>query len=169
MKQLILLRHAKAKRRADDGTDEHRPLSNRGTQDAKLVGRYLRDLEVKPNLIVHSTAIRTTGTAYAICNELHPTPMTLGEDGLYLASEAVIMDCIRRTEPEVNSLLLVGHNPGIADLAFYMKESYDEPLEINEFKAYPPAACAIFQLDIDDWNNALRGHMTHYQLAEDLA
>ena len=168
MKRLILMRHARAERRGEDGSDEGRALHPKGLTTAQKAGRYLREEGYKPELIIHSNAKRTVQTAWAVCEELKPAPMTEGLNALYLAPAEDVLKIIRRTEPTVNTLIVVGHNPGISDLTINLMDRQASDIPLAEIMAFPPNAFSMFDLDIDHWVAASRGHLTHYQIAEDL-
>jgi phosphohistidine phosphatase len=168
MKKLILMRHAKAQRHATDDTDEGRSLHRKGIIAVNKVGAYLQVEGHRPNLIVHSSAKRTTETAFALCDHLNPQPMTMGLDALYLAPPALILDVIQSTESTIDCLMLVGHNPGIADLAVDMADPSNQDISKRTLRAFPTAATAIYHLDIERWSAARSGHLAHYILADNL-
>jgi len=168
MKRLILMRHARAETRGEDGGDKSRALHPKGLTTAQKAGRYLRETGCKPELIIHSSATRTVQTAWALCEELEPAPMTEGLNALYLAAADEVLKVIRHTEPTVNTLIVVGHNPGISDLTINLIDGQASDVSLAEIRAFPPNAFSMFDLDINSWVAASRGHLAHYQIAEDL-
>ena len=168
MKRLILMRHAKAERHSTQGTDETRALSRRGIEDAHRVGEFLQKQGYQPSLIIHSTASRTKETAWAICEDLKPAPMAEGLDALYLATETEVLNVIKRAEPTVDILMIVGHNPGIGDLSQTMMNSHEDSLVMDHLLAFPTAAFAVLDLQIDHWAEAKSGHLAGFQIADDL-
>lgn len=118
MRLLMLLRHAKAVREARDGGDETRPLNDRGRSAATAVGRWLAgQAKLQPQLALSSTAERTRETWDAIAAELSAKVPVRYEPRLYLASPEAILGCIAGAPKDVGQLILVGHNPGIHELA----------------------------------------------------
>ena len=116
MRQLLLLRHAKSSWDDRDLSDHARPLNPRGTQAASAMRTAMAALGLSPDLILVSTAKRTLQTLEAL--EPWPeTPLIEPMDGLYLASAATLLSTVQDTAETVRSLLIVGHNPGLHDLA----------------------------------------------------
>jgi len=168
MKKLILMRHAKAQRHGDDDTDKGRPLHRKGIAAVNKVGAHLQAEGHRSSLIIHSNAKRTIETAFGLCDYLDPQPMTLGLEALYLASSSQILNVIHGTESTIDNLMVVGHNPGIADLALELNDGSNSDIALMALRAFPPSAVAIFQFDIERWSAARSGYLTHYMLVEDL-
>jgi phosphohistidine phosphatase len=95
--------------------------------------------------------------------------MALGFDALYLAAPSQILNVIHGTESTIDSLMVVGHNPGLADLAFEMNDGSNSDISLMQLRAFPTSAVAVFQLDIERWSAARSGYLSHYILAGDLA
>jgi phosphohistidine phosphatase len=116
MHQLHLLRHAKSS--WDDDADDHeRPLNKRGREAARRVGDALPKAIAVPDLVLCSSALRTRETAeLALAGFVKPLRV-LYEDGLYLASAASLMQRLRQLEESAGSVLVIGHNPGLHELA----------------------------------------------------
>jgi len=169
MKKLILVRHARAERHGEDGRDESRALHPKGHTAVDKVGAYLQDEGHKPQLVIHSAAKRTTQTAWGLCECFDPSPMSEGLDALYLAAAHETFDVIERTEDTVETLMIVGHNPGIADLTMQLLAG--QPLgniARSDIQAFPPAAFAVFELDIDQWHGAKNARIIDFKIAETL-
>jgi phosphohistidine phosphatase len=116
MHQLLLLRHAKSSWDTAATPDRDRPLNARGRRSAAAMRRAMRDLGLAPDLILVSTAKRTLETM----NALEPwddTPLVEPMDELYLASEARLIGTLQTVTETVRSVLLIGHNPGMHELA----------------------------------------------------
>jgi phosphohistidine phosphatase len=116
-KTLWLLRHAKARPGSDADSDHARPLESRGQRAAVLVGAYLVQRECQPALALCSSARRTVETLDLVAAQLPRKPRVVLDDELYLASPATLLERVRGIDEDVESALLVGHNPGIAELA----------------------------------------------------
>jgi len=116
MHQLHLLRHTKSSW-DDDAEDRERPLNRRGRDAAALVGETLPKAIGALDLVLCSSALRTRETAELVLARFAQPPRVLYEDGLYLASEAKLMQRLRRLDEQTNSVLVIGHNPGLHELA----------------------------------------------------
>ena len=154
MKKLILMRHAKAERHGEDDTDQGRALHRKGVAAVKKVGAYLQSEGHRPELIVHSSSKRTTQTAWELCNHIDPQPMTMRLDALYLANPKNILDVIQGTESTVETLMLVGHSPGIADLAVNLAGVNTGDVSAADLRVFPTSAIAILMIDTMNWGSA---------------
>jgi phosphohistidine phosphatase len=116
MHQLLLLRHAKSSR--DDATlpDRDRPLNKRGYRAAAAIRGTMRDLGLAPDVVLVSPARRTQETLAAL-EPWDDTPLIEPIETLYLASAAHLLAVLRGVSETVRSLLLIGHNPGMHELA----------------------------------------------------
>ncbi len=116
MHQLILLRHAKAARGTAGLSDHDRPLTPDGKKAAAAMGAAMRGLGLTPDVILVSSALRTQQTLDALEPwDDRPNIETL--PGLYMASYMQIRDSLRELPETVRSVLVIGHNPGIHELA----------------------------------------------------
>ena len=152
--QLDLLRHAKSSW-SDEGLDDHeRPLNARGQRAARRMGRYLASRGELPTLVLCSTALRTRETCTRVLRELPAAeqPELLFEPELYLASAPAILRRIRRVSATVERLLVVGHNPGIAQLAAALAGSGDPEGRHAISQKYPTAALAQLSLQ-EPWEH----------------
>jgi phosphohistidine phosphatase len=116
MHQLHLLRHTKSS--WDDDADDHeRPLNKRGRESARLIGESLPKAIGALHLVLCSSALRTRETAELALAGLSPQPLVLYEDELYLASEEALMHRLRLLDEDIDAVMIVGHNPGLHELA----------------------------------------------------
>jgi phosphohistidine phosphatase len=146
-RRLALLRHAKSA--WPDVPDQDRPLAGRGRRDAPVVGRWLRDSGLVPDLVLCSTATRATQTWELASAELGGDPAVSFEPGVYAATADSLLRLVRRTPGGVATLLLVGHDPGVPNLALLLAGSAADgtasgPLERIRAK-YPTAAVAVLE------------------------
>jgi phosphohistidine phosphatase len=114
---LHLLRHAKSS--WDDGgqADIERPLAPRGRRAARRLAAQLRREGVRPRLVLCSSARRALQTLELVRPALPATAEILAEDRLYAATGEELLDRLRQVPIRLTEVLLVGHNPGIHDLA----------------------------------------------------
>lgn len=137
MKTLYILRHAKAAPE-DRAGDAERPLMKRGRKAAAAMGAYLAGLEPPPALVLCSTSLRTRETLDAILPELDNEPQLFFEDVLYLASASRLLDRLQRLPEQAASVLLIGHNPGLHQLAVALATDAGELAD-----GFPTAALAV--------------------------
>ncbi len=116
MRQLLLLRHAKSGWDDPRLSDHDRPLSQRGAAAAAAMGAALRRLRLSPELVLVSTARRTMETLRAL-EPFGDSTLVDPLDSLYLASAERLLEILRATPETVRSVLVVGHNPGMQNLA----------------------------------------------------
>ncbi len=116
MRNILLLRHAKSD--LDDPTlpDHDRPLAPRGERDAPRMGTALVALGSVPDCIVASTARRACDTAHLAVAAMGYAGPVIEEHAVYAASGVALLDVIARYADGCNTLLLVGHNPGLEEL-----------------------------------------------------
>src|SRR5690349_17863482 len=114
---LILLRHAKSDWSGNE-PDLRRPLATRGRRQAPDAGRWLNANLNRIDLAVISPATRARQTWDLAAAQLHRTPPTMIEDRVYAASARQLLSVIRELSSNLHTVVLVGHNPGIEDLAF---------------------------------------------------
>jgi phosphohistidine phosphatase len=144
MHQLILLRHAKANQAAAGGADHERALSPAGERAAQLIGTAMRKAGLAPDVVLVSSALRTQQTleiveASAAWDE-RPNIDTL--PSLYMATQGQIRDLLRALPETVRSALVVGHNPGLQDLAQSLAAGNQGTARLAE--DYPTAGLAEF-------------------------
>src|SRR5215469_17160990 len=116
MKMLHLLRHAKSSAK-EDVEDQERPLSRRGRAAARQVGEHLPAKLGAVDLVLCSSARRTRETLDLVITEFSPRPRIMIEDELYLASAAGLAKRLRRLAAGDTNILVIGHNPGLHELA----------------------------------------------------
>ncbi len=144
MHQLLLLRHAKSSWDAAGTPDRDRPLNGRGRRAAAAMRRAMRDLGLAPDLIIVSPAKRTMETMHAL-EPWDDTPLIEPLDELYLASEATLSRTVREVAETVRSVLVIGHNPGMHELAAALidpRGSVETARDIRE--GFPTGALAEF-------------------------
>jgi phosphohistidine phosphatase len=118
MHRLILLRHGKAERSAPGG-DIARRLTDRGRNDAALMGRVLAERDLIPDVALVSAAARTQET-WAAVSPAFPMARAEVTRDLYLASEGLILKLAEERGETVGSIRVVGHNPGLHMLAIHL-------------------------------------------------
>ena len=118
MKTLLLLRHAKSSWNNPGLKDFDRPVLEAGVKRTKKIVRFLKEQDVRIDLIRSSAAARTMETATIVAEGLrYPVDKIWKEQALYEAGVEDYLDVIRDTPDEVGSLMLVGHNFTISHVA----------------------------------------------------
>jgi phosphohistidine phosphatase len=146
MKTLHLLRHAKSSWK-DPGLDDHdRPLSKRGRETARGIAAYLRRAKIAPDLVICSTAVRARQTLDPIAQAIKPPKVVL-EKGLYEATQEKIWKHLRGLPKSADCVLLIGHNPGLHDLALSLVDADSEELVPPRGGKFPTGAMASFRFD----------------------
>lgn len=124
MKRLTLIRHANADWKNPNVPDFDRPLNKGGLSEAEAIGKQLLEQELVPDLLLASSARRTQQTAEIIARQLDLTQRRVkAQESLYLATIDDILALVRDTGPKVQHLAIVGHNPGISEVAKYLAPS----------------------------------------------
>lgn len=156
---LIILRHAKSDWQTASANDHERPLNARGQRAAAVIGVYLKQQGLAPDLVLTSTAIRARETCahvlYHGAFDLEPA----AEQALYLASPERIMQAVRGQPADARCILVIGHNPGMQALAASIAASSDRPQAEVIRADFPTAALAICRSD-RPWSEADPQSMT---------
>jgi phosphohistidine phosphatase len=114
---IYLLRHAKSSWDDPGLADHDRPLAPRGVRNASSLAAHIRAEEIAPELVLCSSALRTRETLAAILGAFDHELVAEIEDDLYGASATVLLERLRSVPETVGSVMLVGHNPGLEELA----------------------------------------------------
>ena len=164
MRRLLLLRHAKAERPEPGGRDHDRALAARGRADAKKLGAYLARHAFVPDRAVVSTAARTRETWTQVAQAFSKTPTVSFEDRLYDATPQTILQAITETEPETGTLLVIGHNPAMQELATLLVASGDIDARQRLGEEFPTSALALISFAPEDWRglHAQAGRLEHF-------
>ena len=152
MRRLMLLRHAKSDWSTPGTRDEDRPLSARGREAAPKMGAYMARHALVPDLIIASPATRVTDTLALVLPAFAKQPKTIPDGRLYETDADELLKVIKGTSHSVHSLLLVGHNPSLADLASLLIASGDVGIRQRLIEKFPTAALAVIDFPLDDWS-----------------
>jgi phosphohistidine phosphatase len=152
MRRLLLLRHAKADW-PHDVVDHQRPLAAAGVAAASLMGAYLVQEKLVPELALVSTSTRTRETWALLKTALRQDIAVVFEPRIYEAHPADLLQAIRDTPDTVHTLLLVGHNPGIHSLALQLIARGNPDARESLQYAYPPAGLAVVDFKVPAWSN----------------
>lgn len=149
MRRLHLLRHAKSSWELAGQLDHARGLTPRGRDDIELISKQLKSSGVSPDLIICSSARRTAETLAGLDASIVKDAKVKITDDAYQASTSDLLELLRAVKPKHDSVMLIGHNPSIHDLAVDLASGGEE-LEKLAAK-FPTAALAEFKFD-GDWS-----------------
>jgi phosphohistidine phosphatase len=144
-KQLYLLRHAKSSWDDPELDDHDRPLAPRGERAAKVMCKHLERERIDPDVVLCSSARRTRETLERIRPALGDDAQVEVEDGLYGATADGLIERLRDLDDDTDSVMLIGHNPAIEELALTLAGSGDQLPEMR--RKYPTGALATLAFD----------------------
>lgn len=152
MKTLFLLRHAEAPM-AYDMVDFDRPLSVRGNAQAQALGTVMVDKGYEPDLVQCSSAVRTRQTLAGV-----ESSITIGhvehKKSIYNASTGDLLSMVQETSSDINSVLIIGHNPTIYDFVrFLSRDEITVAYNTLLMSGYAPATLSVLSCDITDWKD----------------
>lgn len=148
MKRLIVVRHAKATHKPGFA-DADRPLTTRGRRDATAAGEWLRGQQLMPEMVLCSAARRTRQTWDQLAAALadgHDVDVDYDER-LYEADDDDVLDIVGATPDDVQTLMIVGHNPAMQQVASVLTSQPD--------LAFPTTAIAV--IDLGGWARLVPG------------
>jgi len=162
MRRLMLLRHAKTETEAPSGRDQDRRLDERGRRDAAEIGGWIGRHPPFPDMVQVSPAVRAQQTwdiAWEAMKDGVPLPRVEYEEDLYGADATQLLHAIRMASAsDPKRLMLVGHNPGMHELALALAGSGDASARKGLSDNLPTAGLAILDFAGKDWNDvAFRG------------
>jgi phosphohistidine phosphatase len=151
MRRLLLLRHAKTER-ADPGQRDHdRKLTKRGRDDAAVIGAYMARHGLNPDLALVSPAKRAQETWALAAPAFAKAPRLVSEERIYNATTEVLFKIISETRG-AHGLVVVGHNPGLHDVAVALIASGDVDARERVAEKLPTAGLVVIDLAFDDWS-----------------
>jgi len=157
MKRVILLRHGKSSWRDPELEDHDRPLNKRGRGSSIVIGGWLSCRGYQPDVVLCSSAIRTRETAKRVRRAMPELPEPVIEPRLYLADPDGMVSCLRQLPEDAETVLLVGHQPGLSGFARKLANQDVRPRCAQAFAHFPTAAAAVLELDISKWNELAYG------------
>ncbi|MXM64146.1 histidine phosphatase family protein [Streptomyces sp. HUCO-GS316] len=156
LRRLAVLRHAKSA--WPQGVADHeRPLAPRGRRDGPAAGRALAEADCLPDLALCSTAVRARQTWDLASAQWGTPPPVRFDDRLYAADAAALLDVVQSAPREVETLLLIGHNPGLEELVLELAgDGLDDALDEVRTK-FPTAAIAVLAWRGPSWQSLAPG------------
>jgi phosphohistidine phosphatase len=152
MRRLMLLRHAKTERAEPGEPDRSRKLTKRGRADVPVVGAYMTRHDLIPDLALVSPATRTQETWTLLAPSFAKAPKAANEERIYNADAKTLMRLIAEAKAAAQSLLVVGHNPGLHDLAVQLIATGDAQARERVTEQLPTTGLVVIDLAFDDWS-----------------
>ena len=151
MRRLMLLRHAKTERAEPGERDRDRKLMKRGRADAPVIGNFIAQHGLTPDLVLVSPATRAQETWTLIAAAFAKAPKAVTDDRIYNASAENLIHVIGETD-KAHTLLVVGHNPSLHDTALLLIASGDVAAREQLSDNLPTSGLVIIDLPLDDWS-----------------
>lgn len=153
MRRLILLRHAKTEKLSQTGQDRDRRLDERGRNDAAVLGRYLTEQGLRPELALISPAARVRETWELLSAEMSKAPRMKIVQELYGADSVQLLNVIRAADggqPAV--MMIIGHNPGIHEFAITAMRGARANDRAALVDSMPTCGLAVLDFPTGDWS-----------------
>jgi phosphohistidine phosphatase len=152
MRRLLLLRHAKTERAEHGERDRDRKLVARGRSDAPVIGAYMLRHRLVPDLVLLSPAARAQETWTLLASAFTEVPRVVKDQRIYNASTGALVDLIHEAGDDARALLVIGHNPGLHDLAVQLIGSGDVEAREHLNEKLPTSGLVVIDLAVDDWS-----------------
>lgn len=152
MLRLMLLRHAKTERNAPGGRDRDRALMKRGRTDAPIIGAYMSRHRLTPDIVLVSPATRAQETWVLAAAAFAKAPRMVSDERIYNANVAALAGIIGETR-KARTLLIVGHNPGLHDLAMRLIASGDVEMREALSEKLPTSGLVVIDLPLEEWSS----------------
>jgi phosphohistidine phosphatase len=144
LRQLLLLRHAKSAWDDPGLSDHSRPLNQRGRLAATAMRQAMLGLALAPDVVLVSSSRRTLQTLEAL-EPWEETPIVEPMDALYLATAPQMLQVLNKVAETARSVLLIGHNPGLHELALQLTGTARDPADARRLaEGFPTSALAEF-------------------------
>jgi phosphohistidine phosphatase len=158
MKSLILLRHAKSSWNDAVARDFDRPLNKRGRRAARAVGEAMRAQGLEWDRVVASPATRVVETLADLAEGYGQPIRADFDERIYLASVTTLLEVIHEADEGADRLLVVGHNPGLENVALMLTDGERRNRLRDELSTkYPTGTVAEIAFPVDCWSEVERG------------
>ncbi len=157
MRRLILFRHAKSDWPEDEVDDHDRGLAPRGRRAAAPMGAWLAGRGFRPDLVLCSTAVRARATWDLAKAAFVPAPERRLERSIYMASAETLLAAARSVPADVQTLMIVGHNPGLEQLVETLATKGEPEARRALSDKFPTAAIAVLDFPFDEWSSVASG------------
>jgi len=163
-KKIYLLRHAKSDWANMAISDHDRPLNSRGKEAADLIGHKLASFAFAPDIVVCSTALRAMETLDRVRKSGGFAWHVEHRRRLYGASADTLLTAIHRQDSTAKSVFLVGHNPGLQDLALALASNTESDMYHHLDAKLPTGGFLCLEFDVDSFPEISvgSGKLTHF-------
>jgi len=161
MKTLLVMRHAKSSWKDQEIPDHDRPLKKRGRKDIVNMAKLLKKKGLVPDYIISSTAVRAKDTASLMIEKLNYKGKSEFIEEFYMAEPETYIEHISKVSDKVNTLLIIGHNPGLEGLVMTLGD---------KITSLPTGSIAKLYLFIDKWSELTSdtdGEINHVWVPEE--
>jgi phosphohistidine phosphatase len=167
--RLWLLRHAKSSWDAPDLADHERPLAPRGERDADLMANFIEGTYIRPALVLCSSGLRARQTLGRVLPSLGEALEIRVEPALYSFDPSPLLSRLRTVLDDVSSVMLVGHNPALQELALTLAEDGDAIEQVAT--KFPTCGLAEIELHLGSWRDVApaTGTLLRVTVPRDLA
>lgn len=167
-RRLVIVRHAKAETFAT--SDDQRSLTDRGRTEARLLGQWLADEGVVPDVAYVSTALRTRETWDGVAAGAGWPLEPVYDGGLYDTDEEGALDIVRATPAATGTIIVIGHNPTVGMLVQLLDDGEGEATGAVAAGTFPTSTAAVFDVP-DDWAGlgAMAARLRRFHVARDEA
>ncbi|AXX85011.1 SixA phosphatase family protein [Aliarcobacter skirrowii] len=145
MRELILIRHAKSDWSNPLLDDFERPLNKRGSKNAPFMAKILKKEIQKPDLIISSPSFRTKLTLEYFLKKFEYKGEVIFEKSIYEAPFENLLKVIKNVDDKYKTIFLIGHNPGLNDLANFLLGSFEDNI--------PTSGVLKIDFDTNSWKN----------------
>jgi phosphohistidine phosphatase len=152
MRRLILFRHAKSDWSDAEQDDHVRTLAPRGRRAAGPMGAWLAGRGFRPDLVLCSTAERARATWLLARAAFTPPPKVKYEPDIYLAAPDALLDAVKAAPADIQTLMIVGHNPGLEQFVELLASKGDPEARRALSGKFPTAAIAVLDFPFDGWS-----------------
>lgn len=147
---LLIMRHAQAEEIQSDGHDRDRELTTKGNQEALTMGAQIFQRSLNISALYTSSAARTRQTGSLVADVLKlDAGSVLVQDDLYNSSIRTYLSFVNQLPTEMNTVLLIGHNPAVSYLAEYLTD--------EELGSIPTAGICSIRFKLGSWQEVTKG------------
>jgi phosphohistidine phosphatase len=164
VRHLYLLRHAKSSWDDPSLADANRPLAPRGVKALGRMRKYLRTAKIRPDLVICSPARRTRQTLTEIEPALGRDVTVRIEPQVYGGGAGALVELVGHSPDSASSIMLIGHNPSLQDLAVSLAAEGDEALLARLSGEFPTGALAVIGIRLEAWRDIDDGRGTLEEL-----
>ena len=150
----MLFRHAKSAWNEPGLPDFDRALNRRGRMDAPLMGTYMKSAALLPDYSLISPARRTRDT-WSLLSQDWGMQRHGYDERIYEASAETLLGIMRATPKQITTLMLLGHNPGMQDMACDLAKHDNNKMRLVLDEKFPTAALCVLDFASDDWGGIL--------------